>query len=396
MGHEVSRRALSMSSIAAQNAGDFRILLVLDSKCAMCVNTMNMNFSLSRMMRVVLPLVAASSVVVVAQAEEWVTDFAAAKKQAEAEKKDLFLDFTGSDWCGWCIRLHKEVFDQAVFKEGARGNFVLVELDFPQQKELPAALKQQNDELAKKFQVEGYPTVFLCDAQGRPYAKTGYMEGGAEAYLAELNKMREVRVKRDAAFAAAEAASEPLAKAEKWIEGLKLIDTELLQPHYEAILSEIAKLDPEDRSGFIAQRKKAEEEKKNAAKAEEAIESFLSEKIEPLMEKKDFAAAKTELQAFFAANPTLPEEHVVGLTMHIGLAEMFEKKDVEGAVALVNQVSEKYPQSELAQHKDDVIASVKEEIEAAKTESTGEVDPNHAKPAEKSDEKPEAKPEEKQ
>ncbi len=361
----------------------------------MCVTTMNTKLPLSFLFRRFMPVVTAASLVAAAHAEGWVTDFAAAKKQAAEEKKDLLLDFTGSDWCGWCIRLRNEVFDQSAFKEGTRGSFVLVELDYPQQKELPAALKEQNDALAKTFQVEGYPTIFLCDAQGRPYAKTGYLEGGPEKYVGELNQMREVRVKRDAAFSAAAAESDPLKKATQWVEGLKLLDAELLSPHYDSVLADIAKLDPEDRSGFQKEHRKALEDKANAAKAEEAIETLLSEKIEPLTEKKDFAKAKEELQAFFAANPTLPEEHVVGLTMHIGLAEMFEKKDVEGAVALVNEVAQKYPKSELALNKNDIIASVKEEIEASKSESSGEVDPDHAQPEPKQEPEEKKEPEKK-
>ena len=67
-------------------------------------------------------------------AGNWHTDFEAAKKQAAKEKKDLLIDFTGSDWCGWCIRLKKEVFDEAAFEKGVADHFVLVELDYPRDK----------------------------------------------------------------------------------------------------------------------------------------------------------------------------------------------------------------------------------------------------------------------
>ena len=73
--------------------------------------------------------------------EGWQTDFEVAKKLAAEGKKDLLLDFTGSDWCGWCIKLNKEVFGLEPFKTGTKDKFVLVELDFPQKKELEAKLK---------------------------------------------------------------------------------------------------------------------------------------------------------------------------------------------------------------------------------------------------------------
>ena len=69
-----------------------------------------------------------------AAGEGWMTDFEAAKQKAAAENKDLLVDFTGSDWCGWCIKLVDEVFKHDAFKQGAADNFVLVELDFPQDK----------------------------------------------------------------------------------------------------------------------------------------------------------------------------------------------------------------------------------------------------------------------
>jgi thioredoxin-related protein len=114
----------------------------------------------------------------------WTADFAAAKKEAAASDKDLLIDFTGSDWCGWCIKLTKEVFSHDEFKEGVKDKFVLVELDFPQDKsKLPEETQKQNEKLGAEYAVQGYPTILLTDAEGRPYAATGYQKGGPEAYL---------------------------------------------------------------------------------------------------------------------------------------------------------------------------------------------------------------------
>ncbi|MBI2440668.1 MAG: thioredoxin family protein [Lentisphaerae bacterium] len=89
---------------------------------------------------------------------EWLTDFDQAKKEAAAKKLPILVDFTGSDWCGWCIKL-----DVA---------------DFPSRKKLPAATSAQNEQLAQTYGIEGYPTVLLLDAAGEVIARTGYQSGG--------------------------------------------------------------------------------------------------------------------------------------------------------------------------------------------------------------------------
>jgi thioredoxin-related protein len=120
---------------------------------------------------------------------KWETDFAAAKKRAKDEKKPMLLDFTGSDWCGWCIKLKKEVFDTPEFKEYAKDNLIMVELDFPKRKELPKEEKEQNDKLGEEYKITGYPTVVLLNPRGREVARTGYQEGGPEEYIKHLKKL---------------------------------------------------------------------------------------------------------------------------------------------------------------------------------------------------------------
>ncbi len=120
--------------------------------------------------------------------EGWLTDLDAAKKQAAAEKKDILIDFTGSDWCGWCIKLDKEVFSTPEFK--AQKDFVLVSLDFPRKKEIPAEAKAKNEALMQKWGVQGFPTIILTNAAGEAYAQTGYQDGGPVKYLAHLAELR--------------------------------------------------------------------------------------------------------------------------------------------------------------------------------------------------------------
>ena len=84
-------------------------------------------------------------------AQQWETNYQAALEQAAKENKMVLLDFTGSDWCGWCIKLKKDTFSKPEFQKLAEEKLVLVELDFPRSKTQSAELKKQNQELAEKF-----------------------------------------------------------------------------------------------------------------------------------------------------------------------------------------------------------------------------------------------------
>ena len=133
----------------------------------------------------------------IARAEDslWRTDFEAAKAKAKAEKKLLLVDFTGSDWCGWCKRLVAEVFSKEAFKTEAPKNFILVELDYPtpaKKKKQSDELQKQNEELLKQYKIQGYPTILVMDAEGKVIAKTGYQRGGPEKYVKHLAKFVEV------------------------------------------------------------------------------------------------------------------------------------------------------------------------------------------------------------
>ena len=120
----------------------------------------------------------------------WLTDIKQAKERASADKKLILVDFTGSDWCGWCIKLDRKVFSKPEFKEYSDKNLVLLEVDFPKRKELPAAQKAHNMELAEKYGVQGFPTIIVLNGEGKVVGELGYMPGGPSAFLAELDKLR--------------------------------------------------------------------------------------------------------------------------------------------------------------------------------------------------------------
>lgn len=91
----------------------------------------------------------------------WHTDLMKANDLSQKSKKPIFAFFTGSDWCGWCHKLQRDVFAKPAFIEWANKNVILLELDFPRRKTLPQELMVQNQTLQQQLKVSGYPTIWL-------------------------------------------------------------------------------------------------------------------------------------------------------------------------------------------------------------------------------------------
>ncbi len=106
----------------------------------------------------------------------WTDNFTAAVGKSKAEKKPILALFTGSDWCPPCQQLEKNILLQPAFKEFAKKHLVTLFLDFPREAKLDESVKKQNDDLAKKFSIEGYPTVMLLSADGQKelWKEVGY------------------------------------------------------------------------------------------------------------------------------------------------------------------------------------------------------------------------------
>ena len=180
-------------------------------------------------------------------AAEWLTDLEAAKKQAAAENKAILVDFTGSDWCGYCIRLKKNVFDKPEFADYAKDKFVLLEIDVPNNPKFDRELLKKNRQLCSDFNVSGFPTILVLTPQGE-------VAGGFVGGKPDLNA---VQAALDPALenVAALAAAEKLTGDEK---------TKALAACYEALpdsVKESAKSlrgkivanDPNDLSGLKAE-----------------------------------------------------------------------------------------------------------------------------------------------
>jgi thioredoxin-related protein len=121
----------------------------------------------------------------------WLTSLDQAQKEAQTKNKLLLMDFTGSDWCGWCKKLDKEVLSQSQFKDYARENLVLLEVDFPRAKSQNSELRKQNQELAQEYRVEGFPTIVVLNGDGQKvWQYDGYFPDGLAAFIAQLEKLR--------------------------------------------------------------------------------------------------------------------------------------------------------------------------------------------------------------
>ncbi|MBI1913775.1 MAG: protein kinase [Planctomycetes bacterium] len=181
----------------------------------------------------------------------WEPDFEAAKARAAREKKDLFIYFTGSDWCYWCLLVRREVFGKDAFLDAAPRHFVLVELDFPRYKVNPKNF-EQNRELFHRWGLKGFPSLILADAQGRPYAN---LRGGTpvrdtpEAYVQLMTKLRQNRLARDEHFTRA-LAEEGQAKANSLDRALSLLPRDFIQADYGDALAQVLELDPLDKAGL--------------------------------------------------------------------------------------------------------------------------------------------------
>ena len=127
---------------------------------------------------------------------DWNTDMNKSIELSEKTEKPILLFFTGSDWCGWCKKLVREVFAKPEFSKWAKENVILVEIDFPRKTKLSAELQKQNRSLQQMFGVRGYPTVWFVTPQPEA-GKVNFNQLGsqgaspldAKAWIAGANKI---------------------------------------------------------------------------------------------------------------------------------------------------------------------------------------------------------------
>lgn len=122
--------------------------------------------------------------------EGWMTDVKQAFAESEKTGKDILINFTGSDWCGWCKKLWSDVFGTREFRKYADKNLILLFLDSPRGMKQSEETKKQNQVMSRLFGVQGYPTIWVLDSELTPVMKTGYQVGGAKKYIEHLKKDR--------------------------------------------------------------------------------------------------------------------------------------------------------------------------------------------------------------
>lgn len=286
---------------------------------------------------------------------QWLQNFNDAKQKAKADGKDLLVDFTGSDWCIWCKRLDKEVFAESAFQTEIAKGYILVKLDYPQDESLVTAeVKAQNEQLQKDYGIEGYPTIFLMDADGRPYAQTGYQAGGPAKYLEHLAKLQPAKAARDAAFTKAKDAT-GLDRAKLLAAGLDGMDEGVVLKHYKSEVDEILKLDEKNEAGL---------QEKYAAKLA-LVE--LDKKFNEMAQQGDWDAvdkAMAEYLTKFAGKKDIEQK----ATFYRAVVLLESKQDFDGALKMIQAAIDFAKDSEFAPR----LEQIKKNVEEIKKQQGGE------------------------
>ena len=316
------------------------------------------------MIRQILPIIATACMAPCLAAEGWLTDMDAAKKEAAEQKKDLMIEFTGSDWCPPCMQLRANVFSKPDFQKEAQKNFVLLELDYPRSKEQSAEVKAANQKLAEQYGVTGFPTVVFADASGKPFG--GFVGGRPRE---DVMKAMQDALKNKEALQAAEAnvakASTDEAKVAALMEVLKLAPKDYVDNFYGDVKAEIKKLDKDDKSGLKAADAHADQLKKEQKEVQDYLAGKMTANTTP-------AEALQPVKSYPNRDKLLPETQQELLMMEFGTF-LNSTGDVDGAVLILDKVAELKPGTEAGQQapriKAGILANkdrIKAQIEAAK------------------------------
>jgi len=145
--------------------------------------------SVMKLFHVTLAVLAASVALASAGLDGWMENLDKALEKAKAENKPVLVEFTGSDWCPPCKMMRKNVFSKKAFVTAASKKWILVEIDMPKKN---PALAKKNQPLAKKFKIEGVPTVILLDKNGKEFHRFFASEfRTVDAFLKNLDKQLE-------------------------------------------------------------------------------------------------------------------------------------------------------------------------------------------------------------
>lgn len=284
-----------------------------------------------------------------AEQEGWLVSLEKAKAAAASEKKDILMEFTGSDWCPPCIRLKEEVLDTEVFKTEAPKDFVLLKLDSPQDrsKQSPEEIKEVS-ELSEKFQITGVPTILLADEQGRPFAMMDGYDGTmtAEDYVQALSKKRKGRTERDELFAKANKAS-GIEKAKLLDQAISMVSGDVALSYTDAV-DEILELDTEDQAGLKSKYSELRLKVDLRVALRKIQQDFKREKPDATLKQLDDLIAKFKLKGEALQEPLMAKASITFQVM----------KDREGAKVILMQAQKEAPESELGQQIGQILKQV--------------------------------------
>lgn len=179
-------------------------------------------------------------------ASEWLTDMEAAKAEARATGKAILVDFTGSDWCGWCVRLRSMILDSPAFQDYAKDKFVFMEVDVPRNvQKIGAKQHAVNKALAKHYNVNIYPTILVLNHEGEVMG--GFIGGRdtMEHVIRPLDAALRLKQETDAAHRC----TDTTAKVDKLSKVYSELDP-TMKPYFRALRDEIASLDTENSTGI--------------------------------------------------------------------------------------------------------------------------------------------------
>ncbi|QQE11494.1 thioredoxin family protein [Planctomycetota bacterium] len=279
-------------------------------------------------------------------------------KQAKKEGKDVVVNFSGSDWCPPCIKLDETILSQKAFQDRVKDNFVLVNLDYPRQKQQSPEVKAHNDAAARKYGITGYPTLLIFDSEGHQYGKTGYKPVSPEVYAKELNAMHDVRVQKDALLAEASKLS-GVERAKKIDEAVEKIGLENAVTMMSAEIAEIESLDPNDEAGL----KSKYAEIVQGIKLNEGMESVLMS-----AQMGDVKGAIKKLDALVAkVKPTKPD-----VLQQISLVKaqlLMSTGEGDAALAEVQKAIDAAPGSPLSRQLESSLPQIKAEVAQMKEQA---------------------------
>lgn len=265
---------------------------------------------------------------VIGSDDAWMQDVEAGFGKAQRERKDVLMLFTGSDWCPPCIKLDEEILSQDEFLAEVTQRFVLIKLDFPRNHPQDETIAAQNQQWAREFGVDSFPTLFLLDQSGRPFAIAGYTDDDVASYLGLLEQSRQIRMKRDENLKVADEKI-GLERAKALDEAMSQMREEIVALYYPEIVAEIVELDKKDELGLRT--------KWNSAGEAEMRRAILTDiMLISRIEKPDRAIAFID-EVIEEIDFPLPERLAI---LNIKLGLLRELNDLQRSTELLDQMIE--------------------------------------------------------